>query len=269
VRETKLHIHWDGFAPGLAEHRLSLDAFGPALVALLSAVRRIASGIVKDALEDPNYGRKGGRLARKAQLIDLELAGISGGSLGVDLLCRMRVAPGANMPLFEELPERATNRLLDAIESEGRGQPANALVRRYLSRLPEGVVGQRYDITRDGTSIRSVALGSMALPRIEPGPPYLVQLDGAIVGLGLDPDAPEVRIASNERKYTCAATMAQVERAIELRQEPVRAMILHTKGARRLLWIRPMRQPGVFADPDARASHLLTSWDELLKRLAQ
>jgi hypothetical protein len=265
--ETKLHIHWDGTAPGLAEHRLSLEAFGPALLALLAAARRIASGILKDA-EDPNYGRRGGGLAKKARLLDLELSNVTGGSLGVTAVCRMRVPQGANGVLFDELPERATSRLLEAIEGESRGRASNALVRRFLQRLPEGVHAQTYELWQDGTKVRSVEIGAVKLPELPKAQPYLMQLDGAIVGLGLEPVSPEVRIASNEHKYTCSATMQQVERAIELRQEPVRALVLVGKTIK-LLWVRPMREAGAFEDSARRTTYLLDHWDGLLTRLAQ
>ncbi|BDG01948.1 hypothetical protein [Anaeromyxobacter oryzae] len=269
MQETQLHIHWDGTAPGLAEHRLSLDAFGPALTALLAAVRRIASGLVRDASDDPNYGRKGGRLAERARLLDLELTTIGEGSLELGAVCRMRVEPGANMPLLEDLPERATRRLLTAIEAEGRGRAENALVRRYLSRLPSGIHGQRYELRRNGAILHEVSLGTMKLPELPPAAPALLEVKGAIVGLGFEFDAPEVRISADERKYSCTATMEQVERAIELRQEPVRAMILRSGRALKLLWIRPMRESFTFADPRARKEYLLSHWEELLKRLAQ
>jgi hypothetical protein len=268
VKTTKLHIHWDGDVPGLAEHRLSLDAFGEALQALASAARRIASGLVKDAVEDPNYGQRGGRLAEKARLLDLEIAKLGDGSLGVDVVCRMRVPQGANIPLFDELPGQTVGRLLEALEQEGRGQPANAMVRKYLSRLPQGLTKHRYEQWSNGSMVREVNLGAMKLPEIEPTPPCLMEMLGTIVGLGLEASAPEVRIASDERKYVCAATMLQVERAIELHKEPVRAMVLMgTKP--RLLWIRPMRDAGRLADEEARTGHLMARWEPLLRRLAQ
>jgi hypothetical protein len=54
---TELKIEWEGVAPGLADKRLSLSAFGEPLTILLAALRRIASNLVGDALEEKNVGR--------------------------------------------------------------------------------------------------------------------------------------------------------------------------------------------------------------------
>ncbi len=74
--ETQLKIVWDGDTPGLAQHRLSLAEFGPALNRMLIAMRRIASGIVTQAQEGGDTGLRGGRLAKLASQLDLEITGV-------------------------------------------------------------------------------------------------------------------------------------------------------------------------------------------------
>ncbi|HEX9244255.1 MAG TPA: hypothetical protein VF875_17560 [Anaeromyxobacter sp.] len=267
--EVRLKIYWDGDAPGLAEHRLSISAFGPALRALLLAARRIASSIVKDALENSEYGARGGRLADEAKRLDLEVVALEGHSLEPTLALRMHAVPkGETAPLFEHLPVATAERLLDFVEAESKGKLASFAVRKYLRALPGGVTVQRYEASRNGTVLRRVDIGAVALP-VEPArPPYLMQLEGQVVGVGFEAQRPEIRILMGTKRYTCSATLRQVDRAIELRGKMVRALVL--SGAEsRLLWIRPADDLGPLADPRKREDYAFQAWADTLARLAK
>lgn len=269
--EVQIKIYWDGDAPGVAEHRLSVSAFGPALRALWVAARRIASGIVKDALERTESGARGGRIADEAKRIDLELVSIDGGSLAPTLTLRMRppaLAKGETAPLFEDLPVRTAERLLDALDAETHGKAASFAVRKYLRVLPGGLTVQRYEASTNGRLLRRVDVGLVALPA-EPVPaPYLMQLEGEVVGVGFEAERPEVRILMGTKRYNCTATLRQVDQGIALRGKVVRALVLAGTESR-LLWIRSADELGPCADVRKREDYIFEAWAGTLARLAK
>jgi hypothetical protein len=77
--QVTLRVLFDGPAPSLVAHRLSIGAFADPLKQLLRAFRRIASGLVSDALGDPGYGRRGGRYTKEAESLDLAIAHLGEG----------------------------------------------------------------------------------------------------------------------------------------------------------------------------------------------
>lgn len=268
--ETRLKIKWDGAVPGVAEHRLSIAAFGPALQALLVALRRIASGIVVDALEDPAYGVRGGRLAEKARLLDVQIAKLEEGSLLLETECVNRPPPGMNMELFDELPARALQKFMRDVKSESRGQPANVLVRNFLTSMPTGLSFQRYEAYRDGDLLDFAEVGAVKLPELPVEPPFLRELHGTIAGVSFEPTKPEIRFATPEGKFNVPATLSQVERALALRKGPVHALMIDGPGVlSRLLWLREESAPGPLDDPRARTEAIFGRWGRLLERLAQ
>lgn len=268
--ETQLKIKWDGDAPGIAEHRLSLSAFGPALATLLQALRRIASGIVSDALDDPSYGKRGGRLAEKARVLDVQLVTVTEGSLVLDTRCVNRPPPGVNMELLDELPTRALARFFQDVKAESKGNAANVLVRKFLSELPQGVSFQRYEAYRDGTLIDFAEVGKVKLPELPSEPPFFREIVGTIAGVTFEPTKPEIRFATPDGKVTAPATLAQVERAVSLHKGPVRALMIEGPGVlTRLLWVRAGEDAREVASPASRTAAHFQRWDALLARLAQ
>lgn len=101
--KTTLSIRWDGDSPDLVEHQLSLSAWLEPLGLLLKSVRRTASRILQDALDDPDAGRRGGRYAKAAQQIDLQITAIQAGSTDVHFAVTGGVAD-AQVGLFPQLP---------------------------------------------------------------------------------------------------------------------------------------------------------------------
>jgi hypothetical protein len=269
---VELRLLFDGETRGLREHRLSLSLFGPALQQLLAAARRIASNILKDALDAPDLGARGGALAKGAEQIDLELTGVREGCADVGLACTYVVKPGQNLDLFEGLPERVADELLTAIEQESKGHLRNVGVRRFLSALPAGVTRQRYSMWRNGKEQRLVEFGHADLPEAPADMPRLIEIVAQVAGVGFEPGKNEVRLKAEEggRTLGALATEAQVNRAIDLRGVRVRAMVLRAEGEERLLWLRGAEGPArVLATPDKQKEQMFAKWDGLLRRLAK
>ena len=262
---VQLDIVWDGDAPGLLEHRLSLGAFGDALTALLAALRRIATNIVGDAVE--GEAAEVGRFANAARQLDIQIESIKRNTSGFAGLVSIHTPQGETMQLFDDLPETASTQLLEAVESESRGVLKNAAVRKYLRALPAGVYRQIYVLHQNGRELKRVELGNMALSDLLSDLPYLMEISGRIVGVGFEPGKNEVRIKSDDgRQLTLSATALHVDNALNLRNATIRALAVIEETGSRLLrlqdqatgWTVPSREEAVFA-----------RWDGLLRRLAR
>ena len=265
---TKLKILWQGDAPGLAEHRLSVAAFGAPLQLLLAALRRIASGIVSDAVDDSDYGARGGKYAKQAELLDLEIVELQEGSLGLMTECSLRVPPGQNFALFEDLSDRTALKLLDAVEAESKGHLQSQVVRKYLAALPAGVTAQRYSVYGDTAEVRSIDVGRVQLAEALPDVPFLSRVVADIVGVGFEPGKTEVRLRTEAGAMTCSATTEQVELALQLRNTKVQAMVVSAKKTR-LLWIKSHDAPLPAFSAQQQDELLFGKWDDLLAKLAR
>lgn len=275
--ETQLKILWDGDAPGLAEHRLSLAEFGPALIRLLGAMRRIASGIVTQAHEGSGKNQRGGRLAKLASQLDLEVTSVEEGSLGLVMACVLRLAPGQSAEPMDSLADQTCAEFLSAVEQESSGQLRNGMVREYLRALPKGVTSQLYTVRRSDGVDQTVEIKHVAIAKLPADAPGLSEFDANIVGVGFEPGRLEVRLLELKGRHllTCSATQALVERALALRSQPVRALMVTTpdpaKGHSkvRLLRIRPAEDAETKLRPEDRDGLVWRRWDELLRRFAQ
>ncbi|HZI19524.1 MAG TPA: hypothetical protein VEY09_13115 [Pyrinomonadaceae bacterium] len=266
---VELRIVWDGDVPGIAEHRLSIAAFGEAINLLLAAYRRIASNMFSAAEEYAVTGR----LHNLAKLVDVEIAAIEGSSTGI-------VAYGTFRPTFQpqasffvnDIAERAAAELVESIQQEGNGQPRNADVRKFLAALPEGLTRQRYELTDDnGQTLHApVELGHLNLPAPSlVDLPYLFEFTGNVIGVGFEPGKSEVRIRTvSTESLQLSATTALVERALSLRNDLVRGMAVRRKEARLLRLDARNAEPFALT-PEVARRHVFTRWDELLTRLAQ
>lgn len=194
--KTTLSIRWDGDTPDLVGHRLSLAAWLEPLALLLKSVRRTASRILQDALDDPEAGRRGGRYAKAAQQIDLQITSIHAGCTEVHCLITGggSDAQGGLFPhVPADLPARALFKILQDIEQESKGQLANALVRHYLRALPEGVRFHGYDLQQDGVSVKHVEVSDTRLPELSPAPAYLSKITGRVVAVGFEPGTVTIK----------------------------------------------------------------------------
>jgi hypothetical protein len=261
---VELEIIWEGEAPGLQDHRLSLGAFGESLHCLLLALRRIATKIVGEAVD--GEGPTTGRFANEARQLDILIDKIVGNSSGISSAVALHL-PSGQIPLFDSLPEAAGIELLEAVESESKGLMKNAAVRRYLRALPSGVSTQNYTLRDNERIIKQVKIGTMDLPGTISDLPFLKEIAGQIVGVGFEPGRNEVAIKTEDGHIQrLSASPMQVDNALEFRGSVVKAMALMQEPLPRLLkitkagfrWRIPDREVAIFE-----------KWDGLLRRLAQ
>lgn len=266
---VELSITFDGTEPGLREHRLSLAAFAEPLRCLLVALQCTGSAIVGSALEDPSYGQRGGRLAKDAALLDLELVAIGEGCAVPAFLAVARPDPRSpQLSFYSDLPARAVERLVRDIEAEARGVLQNASVRRYLASLPPGVSRQKYTARRDGALLAEVEFGHVTLPEQPTELPRLVRVKGSVVAVGFEPGAAFATIKYERRNVRCAATTELVEHALSLRGAEVEAAILESAEPR-LIWLR---SAGIRVEPrplEEALAQMDARWGQTLARLAQ
>ena len=263
---SELKIIWDGTAPGLAEHRISIGAFGDSLLLLLSALRRIANQLVTEATEGDRMPR--GRLASAAKNIDIEIRAVKQNSSGVDALITFRNPP-PQIDMFATLAERATIGLLDAIERESSGKPTNASVRNYLRSLPEGTNRQVYEFFEDGTTRMRTEVTKLNLPELPPELPFLRVLEGSIVGVGFEPGRNEVRVKTDTNPFlVLAAKPEDVNKSLDMRHEKVRTILIEGKK-NRLIGVKRASDPKFKFDPEAATKHIFEKWGKVLKALAQ
>jgi hypothetical protein len=265
----ELRIVWDGDVPGIAEHRLSIAAFGEALNLLLIAYRRIASNMISAAQEYAEVGR----LHNVANLLDVEIAAIEGNSTEILAYGTYRQEAHAQIAFFPpEIPERAGIELVEAIEQESNGQPYNTSVRKFLQALPQGLTRQSYELKDEqGRQLHApVVLGHLNLP----SPtlvdlPYLFEFSGNVVGVGFEPGKSEVRIKTvDNESLQLSAPTALVEKALTLRGGLVRGMAVKKRDARLLRLDADDAQPFILTDELAKR-YVFERWNDLLTRLAQ
>lgn len=266
----ELDIHYEGDAPGIAEHRFSVSAFGMPLAALLTALRRIATQMVRAAVE--GEGPKTGRFADLGRSLDIEVTKINGNSLGLESVVTFNppVQPQTNLGYWDNLPERAGAALLDAIDRESRGELANSAVRNYLRQLPPGVRRQEYNFHANGREIKRISIGDVKLTTVPTELPYLRELTGSIVGVGFDPGRNEVRVKADAGSTAnIVATSEDVERAIDMRHEKVRTLAIQTSKGVRLITLKRASEPRAQFDPEAAKKRIFERWENVLRQLSK
>lgn len=259
---TELKIKWEGGAPGVTDRRLSVGAFGEALNHLLSALRRIATNLVGDAVDDKSVGR----FSAAARQLDIEIFDLVKDSTGFDSVVTIKATPGVNFELFNDLPEVATSHLLDAIDAERQGILRHSSVRRYLQSLPSGITRQTYQLHQNGRVVKEYSFGSMDIAAVPEDVPYLVGFHGRIIGVGFEPGKLEVKIKTDSSTVLFSATHKQVEYALKVRDTDVHATAVVNNGSPRLLILREASTPLYRSE---RNSGVYERWDGLLRRLAQ
>ncbi len=264
----ELDISWDGSAPGLAEHRLSVAGFAIPLRSLLMAARRTANNMLREAVDRKESDK--GRLAADADRIDIQIVSISDGSVSPS--CIIAVAPAfeAQIPMWPEaLAEDAIDRLLGDLEYESRGVHRNKSVREYFRQLPAGITKQDYVLRVDGAVRREVHIGTVSLALESSDSPYLTEITGSVIGVGFDPGKHFVKIKSADStasESTLSATREQVDAALENRERQIRVLVLNYPGGARLLKLQPSSDRKVKLDTNSYVFH---KWNDLLARLAQ
>ncbi len=231
---------------------------------LLAALRRIASNIVGDALED--RPATVGRLAEVARQLDVEIVRVQGSSSGFAGLVGLNIPTGNNLPLFDTLPETATMELLTALELEGKGTPKDKLVRQYIRSLPLGLGRHSYSLHENGRELKTVTLFGLSTVNGNLELPYFAEYVGSITGVGFEPGRPEVRIKTEEHQVTLFATALQVEGAWALRGSTVKALAVIEDSHSRLLRLQESQKAWRV---ETRERAIFSRWDSLLRKLAQ
>jgi hypothetical protein len=264
---TQLRVRFDGDVPGLAEHRLSLAAFGHPLALLLQALRRIATQMATNA-DGAEHPKRGGRFANLAKQLDIEVTSIEGSSSGIDAIVSFAFVAD-ELPLLMDLGDRATIELLESIENESRGVPRNWAARKYLASLPKGVNKQLYELHHNGDSRKRVEIGSITIPEV-PDLPSLMELEGSVIGVGFDPGRSEVRIKAEDSNLSpFGATDEQVNEALLMRNATVRALGVSDGKRTRLLALSRASSPRFKMTPEDVEKHIFGRWSGVFARLAK
>jgi hypothetical protein len=264
---VELKIRWDGQAPGLAEHRLSVGAFGEALPLLLAALRRIATQIVRVAVE--GEAPQTGRFANLARQIDIEIVGVEGNSTGVNALVSFQDSGLEAGAAFLDLPSRSAQELLDAIGRESNNKPANVAVRKYLRALPDGVHKQVYELYEGGTMSKHIEIGDVRIAELPEALPVLREYEGVVVGVGFEPGKNEVRIKTDTNTVNLISPPEAVDHAIDYRNEKVRAISVQDEKRARLISLNKASDPKFQFSPEDIEKHIFKRWNSLLAQLAK
>lgn len=256
-----LHIKYDGDVTGLSEHRLSLSEFGTALNELLRAVRRSVSNCVVSA-DGAEHGSRGGRFAKVAECLDLQITSLRDGCVELDL----EVTVAGQMDIFAI--EEGLKDFVNGVAAESAAQRRNAAVRKYLQALPVGLKTHTYEAAHgDRVFATAIVTDTVELTEEEHAATGFMLVDADVTIRGVDFCPPAVRITSEMGKTTLKATDVLVARAIELRNQSVRVRYLPGPG--RLLSIRDgaatVEPPSFAQTSDA----VFERWDEVLMRLSR
>ena len=267
---TKIELRFEGDAPGLAEGRLSLGAFLPALGELLTALRRIGSNIIVDATGDPDHGGKGGRIHKQAEVLDLEIGEVSHNCLLIDTTTTARPKIGESRSLFDDLPERAGDELLASIEAESAGRQRNHRVRQYLDALPRGISEQRYRLLVNGAEKRVVTVGLVKPAEVSAVLPGLRDFVARASGVIFDGTQPQIRLTDSDGGHKWhRASAAHVQTVLSNRDQALRVLVLYgAEQSSRILRLAVGDQQLPVPGPEAKRRRLFVDWDGVLRRLA-
>lgn len=262
----ELKISWDGSAPGLAEHRLSIGSFALPLRTLLIAARRTANNMIREAADRKESDV--GRMANEADRIDIQIVELNEGSTAPSCIVSVSEAPGQRMLFWPEgLAEDAIDRLLVDMECESRGIQRNRGVRDYFKQLPPGITKQDYVLKVNGSVRREVHIGAVSIASDLRESPYLIEVTGSVIGVGFEPGRHFVKLkGSDGSEITLSATANQVDKALEHRSSNVRILALAGTGARKLLRLQPESESPVRLDVN---TFVFQKWNHLMARLAQ
>jgi hypothetical protein len=260
-------MRFEGTAPGLAEKRLSLSAFGPALDRFLTAYKRTASNVLVSA---EGAGSATGRLHRLAESLDLEIESVLGQSVAPTFVATQAVS-GPQQALYADLAQTALDRLLQDIDGERKQEPRSKVARAFLQALPIGIARQTYTLKHGDTDVRVVEFGTASIAELPANLPHLVRGQGQVVGVGFAPGEPYVEVSANgkAKPILCRCTADAVEVALSMRSTPVEFLAIGEDNTCRLLWLRDAAKPFKPIGPQERLERIHADWNVTLTALAQ
>lgn len=261
--KVQLRIKWDGTTPGLDEHRLDVDEFGPAIQNMSQALKRVASAMISEA-DDSEYGARGGQFAKRARGLKVQWSSMRDGCV----TSTFDLVMYGQQDAFEDLPERTVRQFVQHVRDEAAGRLRSAVVRKFLRELPGSLTLQSYNAVVDGQIVDSANIEHVNLrprPREFPG---LFRGEAEIVGAFFDDRRLGLELRFDNRNERLAADEAMVERGLALRGRVVRFVGLRSPGgSNRLLRLAPVDAPST--TPDAVERHLLARWGKVLDRLGE
>lgn len=260
---VQLRIKWAGTTPGLEQHRLDVDEFGAAITLLSRALKRVASAMVTEA-EDPEYGARGGRRARRARELKVQWSSMKDGCVH----STFDVLMNGQQDMFGGLPERTVRRFVEHVRAEAAGHRRSAVVRKFLEALPDGLQAQTYEAVVGDQVVDSITVSTVTLappPRQLPG---LFRGEAEIVGAFFDERRRGIELRYDNHNERLAADNEMVNRALGMRDQRVRFVALRSPaGSNRLLRLAPVDAPRPNAD--AVDDHLAARWANVLERLGE
>lgn len=271
--EVTLKIRWDGESAGLTAHRLSLAGFGGALASLPSVLRRIGSALLTGNQDDPDYGSRGGRFCRDAESLDVELVAIHKGCAEPEFRI-VHSQEDAQGQLFEtDLPRQVAMEFLQQIERTKIGDLPAGIVGDFLQKVPANLVTtQDYSVFDGGVLLKKVSVAGPA-PDVHPrvlSVPRVLIVTGQIVGAQFEPRpiSVELLLDRDRKTLSCSATQTQLDQALALRSQAVKAAVKSWKGKHQLLWLRSATDIETRLSPEEMTRYVASRWDKVMERLA-
>ncbi len=267
-----LTIKFEGTAPGLNRHELSLASFGPVLVEYVRALKRTASSILSQS-DDPRYGSKGGRFAKIAESMDLVVTTMEHNCVTLD--CRIDLPePFADsdqealpMPL-DALEASTAQALVRQLEDAQAGRVVSETARSIIRLIPEGTT-HSYWARRADELLASAVIGAVDIQERRVSMVRSKRIVGTIAGLMFDKPGVHVRDETG-KVVRLRANEDQVNEALALRDGPVEVQaLLRKNGSDTLLWIRPAHVQLEVVTGDQRVGFFTERWSEVLERLAR
>lgn len=272
--ETRLKIVFDGDDEAVHAGRLSIATMGESLMLLLAALRRTASGIVKQAEDDESDGSvsETGRIAQEAKILDLEIVSLDKGSLDLSMAFVSKGHPQSakRRRLAENLTLDTADRFLSDIDAESRGRERNSHARRFLRSLPAGVRTQKYSVSVGERLVREITIAQVVttppVPRMSVGR----TVTGTVASIGIEPGREYVELREGSRGVRMrVGNRADTDRAFAMSAGLVTAFaVFPPDGQPRLVWIRPASEPRRL-NPSMLSDYIFGRWAKTLKELAR
>lgn len=261
---TELEIKFDGETPAIRAHRLSIGELGEPLRLLLAALRRTATLMAKNAIDDGTKN-PGGRYTVLAAGLDLQISAIKDGCVRIVTEATHTPGPKQNAEMW--FTREAVTRLLEDIEHEAHDRPRSIVARAYLASLPPSVSTQEYVCRQDGEVVKEVSIGKVTIPAPPADAPRVLRRVCAVAGAQWDSDHESVTLVVDEKRTRFTASAELVERALAMRNTTVRATVLDAKVPR-LLRLDAVDAPDGM--PAERITgHIMERWAGVLERLAK
>ncbi len=265
---VELKIRFDGLAPGLKNHRISLIAFHGTFTKLLAALQHTA-----DRVGGKNTSIQRIKIGGEGKKFDLQLKAISDGCVNLTFDVVPVTLEDLNTDEFHASAKKTIEKFIEDVQAVWYGSnPAseNRGVRQFLNSLPSGVESQDYTAQIGGEVIRSLSLKKTEQKQnLEQSMlPRLVEFVGKIVSVRFDKPKIVIRDAI-DKEHNCQATRELIDLAVDLRHERVAGKMLIRPDLKRLLILRDASQPESIPNQTDRDRHLFEKWGGTLRKLAE